>query len=66
VLDSKNDVWVFGLNSYGQLGIGDNAVINISKTPTKIQNLKAKQIYAGGNHTIIIDIENNIWVFGDN
>ena len=46
-----NDVWSFGDNEEGQLGLGDN----ISKNkPTNINDIKAKSISCGGQHTILI------------
>ena len=54
---NSGNVWTFGWNIYGKLGLGDN----IDKSMlTQIPNLKAKEVSAGGNHTVIIDLENNI------
>ncbi len=57
------NVWVFGSNKYGQLGLGDNKNRNV---PTQMLNQKAKQVSVGGESTAIIDLENNVWVFGGN
>lgn len=56
----EHNLWAWGRNGSGQLGLGDNEHRNI---PIQIPNLKAKQIAAGANHTLIIDNENNIWFF---
>ena len=32
--------------------------------PRQIPKLKAKQVSAGHLHTAIIDLENNVWMFG--
>jgi alpha-tubulin suppressor-like RCC1 family protein len=64
VLDLDNNIWTFGDNFSGQLGLG----LNSSKqfVPTQISNFKAKQIAAGNKHTVVIDWENNVWTFGNN
>jgi hypothetical protein len=43
----SNDIFVFGNNKYGQLGSVDK----------QNKNLKVKQISAGLDHTIIIDLD---------
>jgi alpha-tubulin suppressor-like RCC1 family protein len=53
----------FGDNKSGQLGLGDNQDKNI---PTQIPDFKAKQISAGSSHTVVIDLDYNIWTFGYN
>jgi alpha-tubulin suppressor-like RCC1 family protein len=49
------NVWTFGNNQYGQLGLAIFECRN-----------KAKQVSAGGDHTIIIDLNDNVWAFGLN
>jgi len=63
ILDLNNNVWTFGRNNEGQLGLDDTTNRLI---PTLIPHLKAKWIAAGGNHSIIIDLEDNVWSFGIN
>lgn len=46
----QDNVWGFGLNCLGQLGLGDYVDRLV---PTQIPNIKAKQVYAGGRYTII-------------
>ena len=58
-----NDVWVFGSNSHGQLGLNDPYHCT---TPTLIQACKADQIAYGQYHIIIIDLNYNVWTFGLN
>ena len=50
-------VVVFGRNQWGQLGLGDNQDKN---TPTLLTQIKAKSVDCGKNHTIIIDLSNNV------
>ena len=62
MIDFNDNVWVFGRNSNGQLGLGDRS----RSTPTQVPNIKARQVSAGTLHTIVVDLENNVWVFGHN
>jgi alpha-tubulin suppressor-like RCC1 family protein len=59
IIDLNDNVWIFGYNHFGQLGLDDNERISEPK-------LKAKQICTGDRHTIVIDLDNNIIVFGSN
>jgi alpha-tubulin suppressor-like RCC1 family protein len=56
-------VAAFGQNIFGQLGLGDDQNRN---RPTLISNIKAQAVFCGGFHTMIMDLNNNIWFFGDN
>ena len=62
-IDSNDDVWSFGKNEHGQLGLGDATERLV---PTQIPNIKAKQIACGENHSLILDINDNVWSFGKN
>ena len=48
-----------GANWHGELGLGDKQERIV---PTQIPNLKAKQVLAGTNYTVIIDLNDNVWV----
>jgi alpha-tubulin suppressor-like RCC1 family protein len=61
-IDFDDDIWVFGNNNYGQLGLGDT---KDRLTPTKLHDLKAKSI-STDYHTIVIDLTDSVWVFGLN
>ena len=67
LVDLNNDVWIFGANGYGQLGLGHN---QNSFIPTPLflngQRMKAKFVRCGGNNTMLIDLNNNMWGFGRN
>jgi alpha-tubulin suppressor-like RCC1 family protein len=54
---------ICGYNNRGQLGLSDDENRTIS---TQIPELKAKQISAGAEHTVIIDLNDNVWTFGCN
>jgi len=68
VIDLNDEVWAFGSNSSGQLGLPPDAKGGV---PQKVllpsmKPLKAKTVAVGGRHTVVIDLENSVWVFGDN
>ena len=63
IIDKEENVWAFGDNEHGQLGLGNE--IN-RKIPTKIPNIKAKSVACGYLHTMIIDKNENVWTFGIN
>ena len=64
ILDNNQDIWVFGSNNSGQLGLGDRINRNI---PCKVNlNIKVKQISCGAFHSLILDNNDNVWSFGYN
>jgi len=63
IIDLENNVWAFGDNRYGQLGLSD---YDYRYNFTQINNFEAKQVSTGKNYTILIDYTNNVWTFGDN
>lgn len=63
-IDFNDDVYVFGSNSWNELGLGMD-VLKID-TPRKVPNIKAKMVACGMYHTLILDINGNIWVAGIN
>lgn len=67
IIDKSNNVYSFGSNSNGQLGLND--YVN-RRMPTLIKNndknVTAKKISAGKNHSLIIDLNNVVSVFGKN
>lgn len=63
IIDLKNNLWAFGENDHGQLGLSDE---NIRYIPTQIPGIKVKTVSCGYGHTIIIDLNDNVWGFGHN
>lgn len=64
LLNSKGQIFGFGHNRYGQLGLSgcrNKIVPTLIKTPEKI-----REISAGGNHSLISDINDRIYSFGHN
>ena len=65
-LDTNGNIWSWGDNSSGQLG---NNSTTKGNNPQKIEtelNTKFKDISAGYNFSLALDIEGNIWSWGDN
>src|SRR5262249_61873204 len=64
-LDSEGNVWAWGRNDFGQLGIGsDDPKRN---TPVKLEHLpRITRIAAGAFHTLAIDSGGNLWGWGAN
>ncbi len=62
LLDSGDNLYGFGDNSYGQLGLGHkNDVVE----PTFITD-KVKTVAPGRNHTVILKHDGSVWTSGDN
>jgi alpha-tubulin suppressor-like RCC1 family protein len=63
IYKENGDLFVFGYNSDGQLGLGDNQERN---TPTLLLNDKdIEDIVCGSYHTIYYKKNGEIYVFGD-
>lgn len=67
ILDEDGEVWSFGSDAYGQLGLGS---IKTSRVPRKIELRdnkglqKVKAIAAGKFYSLILDVDGNIWEWG--
>jgi alpha-tubulin suppressor-like RCC1 family protein len=68
-IDTSNNLWAWGLNNNSQLG--DNTTRNKS-LPGRVyfiadfMSLDAQSIAAGGSHTAGTDVNNTLWLWGDN
>jgi alpha-tubulin suppressor-like RCC1 family protein len=73
-LSSSGQLWSFGYNSHGQIGLGDPAFMGRSYAAlpvTKNGNLNdwfenVTQISAGGVHSLALDEDGVVWSFGSN
>jgi len=64
LIDFDNNFWVFGNNTYGELGIGEqDSYVDL---PQMVSNLKIKDVSCGFDFTIIIDMNNDLYSFGNN
>lgn len=63
-LDRDGNVWSFGSNSFGQLGLGD---LTPRGVPTRIETIEnATQITCGDFHALVLDSTGTICSFGRN
>ena len=63
-LSDDGEVYSFGRNNVGQLGLGHKNDVSI---PTPIPNLpKIMEISCGRNFTVCVDNEGGLWSFGEN
>ena len=75
-LDSNGSVFGWGDNDYGQLGLGyiGNDHYNHDDTGTDIKpikyfeenGIKIQDMECGSRHTVMIDYERKVWIFGSN
>ena len=63
-IDINNNLWFFGSNEHGQLGLGDNLDIYKPIQHPTLSNII--DISSGGNHTFVKTIDNKIFAFGAN
>ena len=64
-LSENGEVYSFGNNDYGQLGLGNNA--ENYNSPQLISSLKDVEfIECGGNHTFCKTLNNEIFCWGNN
>ncbi|WP_197041470.1 RCC1 domain-containing protein [Chondromyces apiculatus] len=64
-LRKDGTVWAWGQNTKGQLGKG--TVSTTSTIPLQITGLPPiKAIAAGGSHSLALDGDGHLWVWGDN
>ncbi|HTL38517.1 MAG TPA: hypothetical protein VL326_35550 [Kofleriaceae bacterium] len=62
-LDGQGMAWCWGLNSNGQLGVGDGFPHN---TPTSLGSQRFRQLAPGTTHTCGITTDGALWCWGSN
>ena len=66
-IDSKGNLWGWGYNAHAQLGNGQSGDQLCSQNPIQINSgVKYKDVAAGYIHTVALDIEGNLWSWGNN
>ncbi len=63
LLNENKEVFVFGSNEHGKLGLGDKTNRNY---PIRLEGAVWSEISAGSNHTLIVDQYRNLWAAGSN
>jgi alpha-tubulin suppressor-like RCC1 family protein len=64
LLKNNEEVYVFGRNYNGQLGLGHNNDQNVPQLLMKDENIN--QIACGSYHTVILKSNGNVYIFGNN
>ena len=60
-IDSKGDLWVWGRNDKGQLGLGNT---NQVMTPTRIANSRTMSVAAGKDNVFMLGMDGSLSVVG--
>ena len=60
----NGNLWVWGSNWAGQLGLDDATMIKEPRMANWDSTRKIKRVLGGGNHTLILTEDNEIWVAG--
>ena len=64
LIDAAGNVWAWGANDFGQLGIGSN---EDQTAPCQIDTLSGIEAVAvGEKHSLALDGDGNVWVWGRN
>jgi alpha-tubulin suppressor-like RCC1 family protein len=63
-LDSSGNVWTWGNNAYGQLGLGDDSNRSIAQKVAGLQKVRA--IAAGAHHTLALAEDGKLYAWGRN
>ena len=66
IITEDGNLHSFGINDFGQLGLGDEDVRDIPTLVTIPGDLKVKAVSCGGVHTVIITEDGNLYSFGFN
>jgi alpha-tubulin suppressor-like RCC1 family protein len=62
-LDSTNQLWAFGKNDHGQLGLNDDIS---RRLPAKLPLSNWQSVDAGANHVLVVNSSKELWAFGRN
>lgn len=69
IIDDEGNLWIWGSNEYGQLGLGHNNDVFVPTMVTLKKNnitVKVSSISLGENHTALVDKLGGLWTFGSN
>ncbi|CAD8134090.1 unnamed protein product [Paramecium pentaurelia] len=64
--DNKPGIYGWGLNNYGQLGIGNQENQQLPYLVEFFENMDIVDMVGGEHHTIALDCEGNVYSFGRN
>jgi alpha-tubulin suppressor-like RCC1 family protein len=61
---SDGDLYCWGSNVNGQLGVGDNISTDSMSTPVDLGDVEVIDVAAGGNHTCALLTNGDVWCWG--
>jgi len=65
--DIATELWAWGSNKCGQLGIGDDKTARSLPTEiTAVHNKQTKQVACGANHSMVLLTNGELWTMGSN
>ena len=64
-IKTNGDLWIWGRNDSGQLGIGTSGAGTDKTSPVQVPG-KWKQVVVGGSHTLGIKSDGTLWAWGGN
>ncbi len=65
-IDVQGNLWCWGENAYGKLGTGDEVDHTYPVLITNSMGTKWSSVSLGIKQTCGVDVENNLWCWGDN
>ncbi|XP_023381376.1 X-linked retinitis pigmentosa GTPase regulator isoform X4 [Pteropus vampyrus] len=66
IITGNNKLYMFGSNNWGQLGLGSRSTVS---KPTCVKALKPEKVKfaaCGRNHTLVLTVDGNLFMWGDN
>ncbi|AKV04407.1 BNR repeat domain protein [Labilithrix luteola] len=65
-MSNANDVFCFGSNQWGQLGLASGASEGPQPVPVRVENLRAKSVMLAGTFTLAVTTNDRLWSWGSN
>ena len=66
VIKTNGELWLWGLNDYGQLGRGSGIAPSSSPMQTALTGTNWRQVSCGSDHTVAIKTTGELWIWGAN
>ncbi|MBR3933924.1 MAG: hypothetical protein IKJ68_08480 [Clostridia bacterium] len=65
IIKNDDSLWLWGYNSYGQIGNGESGFSKEERVPVKIMD-NVKAVSLGKNHSAAIKNDGSLWLWGNN
>lgn len=66
LIDTKGNLYMFGKNTFGQLGTGNNDIYSFPQIVNFSFNIRIKYVSLGGEHTLALSDKNQLYSWGLN